>query len=98
MNTVRESTEINWATTDEDQALIERIVERAIAEGHLLKRNRLNTQMDITACHLNGTPLRLADFLAADAFNFAHDLFGIDKHMDRSTGKLTGHFQPRFSA
>lgn len=87
--------EINWTTTAEDAALIEKIVDRAESEG--LLHNRMNCTMDITACHLNGTPLRLADWLAADAFNFCHDLHGIDRFMDRTTGKLTGHFLPRFA-
>lgn len=57
----------------------------------------LHTQMDITATHRNGNPLRLGDLLAADGFNFAHDLGGICRHLDRDTGKLMNHFRPRFS-
>ncbi|WVR18296.1 hypothetical protein y223_00016 [Bordetella phage PY223] len=90
--------EIKWNATPEDRALIGKILDRAQKMGHLAPRNRMNSEMDITACHLNGTPLRLADFLAADDFNFAHDLYGIDRHMNRSTGKLTGCFVPRFAA
>ncbi len=41
-------------------------------------------------------PLRLADLLAADDFNFAHDVFGIMRHIDRRTGRLDNHFVPRF--
>ncbi len=54
--------------------------------------------MDITAVHANGCPLRLRDLLLADDFNFAHDVFGIRRHLDRTTGQLGGHFLPRFSA
>lgn len=89
--------EINWKVTAADSVLIEKICERAEREGHLQPRNRMNTVMDITACHLNGTPLKLADWLAADEFNFAHDLFGIDRHMSRKTGKLENCFLPRFA-
>lgn len=89
---------INWKATEEDSKLIDAILDRAIAEGHLKPRNRMNTEMDITACHLNGTPLRLADWLAADQFNFAHDLYGIDENMNRETGKLDNCFLPRFVA
>jgi len=90
--------EINFNATPEDAALIDKICDRAQREGHLAKHNRLNTVMDITACHLNGTPLRLADWLTADNFNFTHDLYGIDRHMNRSNGKLQNCFLPRFAA
>lgn len=90
--------EINWNTTDEDKALIDQILDRAETMGHLKKRNRFNSEMDIAACHLNGTPLRLAEWLHADAFNFLHDLYGIDSHMDRTTGRLADRFSPRFAA
>jgi hypothetical protein len=91
-------TKINWNTTDEDKALIDQILDRAETMGHLKKRNRINSEMDISACHLNGTPLRLAEWLHADDFNFLHDLYGIDSHMDRTTGCLTRCFVPRFAA
>ncbi|WBF05187.1 hypothetical protein [Burkholderia phage CSP3] len=89
--------EINWNTTAADAALIDKILDRAISMRLLERRNRLNTDMDITACHLNGTPLRLADWLAAPDFDFTHDLLGIDRHMNRETGKLGGLFVPRFA-
>jgi hypothetical protein len=54
--------------------------------------------MDITAIHCNGTPLRLADLAAADDFGFFHDVYGINRHIDRDTGTLTGFFLPRFCA
>lgn len=53
--------------------------------------------MDITAVHANGNPLKLAELLATDDFNFTHDVFGITRHIDRETGKLGGCFVPRFS-
>ncbi len=89
--------DINFNASADDAALIERILDRAERLGDLDRCNRLNTEMDILACHLNGTSLRLADWLAADDFNFRHDLYGIDRHMDRQTGKLTGFFVPRFA-
>lgn len=53
--------------------------------------------MDITACHANGNPLRLAELLKADDGNFGHDVFGIRRFIDRTTGRLMGHFRPRYS-
>lgn len=89
--------EIKFNATKEDCEIIGKILDRAQEMGHLSQRNRINSDMDITACHLNGTPLRLADWLAANDFNFVHDLYGIDHHMNRRTGKLEGCFVPRFA-
>lgn len=52
--------------------------------------------MNLTACHLNGPPLRLQELLEAPVFDFSHDICGIDKFMNRKTGKLSGYFVPRF--
>lgn len=57
----------------------------------------MDADMDITACHCNGNPLRLNDLLAADDANFAHDVFGIYRHIDRETGALKNCFSPRYS-
>ncbi len=102
---------IKWKTTDENVKLIAKIAARAMALAQKAYENAReypgvkppaynlqDVQMDIAATHLNGCPLRLADLLAADDFNFSHDVFGIRRHLDRETGKLTGHFLPRFSA
>lgn len=53
--------------------------------------------MDIRACHANGTPLRLEELLRADDGNFGHDVFGIRRYIDRTTGQLTDCFLPRFT-
>lgn len=92
-------TRINWNASREDAAIIERIARRAVNEAAsvCVELDLLETEMDVTACHLNGCPLRLVELLEADAFNFSHDLVGIHNNMDRTTGKLTGHFLPRFA-
>ena len=54
--------------------------------------------MDLTACHANGCKLKLEELLSADEFNFAHDVFGIRRHLDRDTGELKDCFLPRFAA
>lgn len=86
-----------------DGKLIEQIADRAVGletkiNGGTGRAPKLHHQMNVSACHANGNPLRLADLLAADDFNFAHDVFGIDRHICRHTGKLLNHFSPRFSA
>lgn len=87
---------ISFDVSKTDGDLIAKIVDRA--ERTFTRIDRLSTTMDIAACHANGNPLRLADLLATDNFNFIHDVGGIIRHIDRNTGKLTGHFSPRFSA
>lgn len=87
--------EINWEASAEDYDLIDQIVNRADRLG--LVRDRTESTMDITAAHLNGCPLRLADMLAADDFNFIHDVGGIGRHIDTKTGKLQNCFLPRFA-
>lgn len=57
----------------------------------------LDAEMDVSATHLNGCPLKLEELLAADDANFGHDVFGIRRFIDRETGKLTGCFCPRFA-
>lgn len=78
---------------------IRRIARRAIDSIQALKLSRvsvLDIRMDITACHANGCPLDLERLLAADDFNFAHDIIGIRRFLDRDTGKLSDMFSPRF--
>lgn len=84
--------------TAEEKATVDRIVVRAVAmyaaAGY--PRRALDIRMDIEAVHAR-TPLRLQELAEADDFNFAHDIGGIARHLDRRTGLLTGHFEPRFA-
>ena len=59
-------------------------------------QKQISTMMDIEACH-NGNPLMLAELLNADVWDFAHDVFGIQENIDRTTGKLMNCFVPRYS-
>lgn len=61
-------------------------------------RKLVDWEMDIAATHANGCRLNLDALLAADDFNFAHDVFGICRHLDRDTGQLGGCFRPRLAA
>lgn len=54
--------------------------------------------MDLLATHLNGCPLDLQGLLDSDQFELLHDVLGIKRHLDRSTGKLAEFFTPRYSA
>lgn len=91
---------INFVSTSADAELIRQIATRAQEleqrHGHP-GRSQRDWEMDVTATHLNGNPLDLAKLLGADDFNFAHDVFGICRHLDRRTGKLADLFSPRCS-
>lgn len=82
-------------------ALIRRIARRAIDTIPALRQARLlsvDVQAEIGACHFKACPLRLEALLAADTLSFAAEIGGIRRHLDRSTGILTGGFLPRFHA
>ncbi|HDZ40046.1 MAG TPA: hypothetical protein ENH62_17540 [Marinobacter sp.] len=85
---------ISFETSSEDAALIEQIAARAL-EDQVGDTPTLDFMMDITAAHLNGCPLDLVGLLEAPDFDFAHDVFGIQSHLNRSTGKLERCFLPR---
>ena len=55
--------------------------------------------MDMQAANgVNGNDhIDFERLLAADDANFAHDVFGIIRHMNRDTGKLGDFFVPRFA-
>ena len=60
---------------------------------------RIGLEMDLTACHLNGSRLDLEALLAAPPHVFARDIAGIRRYLDRSTGRLTSEiFRPRSAA
>lgn len=86
---------IQFDCSREDSLLITEISKRA--QRLDLRYSLLDADMDLTACHCNGTPLKLVELLAADDANFAHDVFGIRRHLDRTTGKLTDCFAPRYA-
>ena len=88
--------EVSFDRTPEESRLIDQIVDRAaaISGGEL---DRLSTVMDLAATHANGCPMDFARLAEADDFNLAHDVFGIERHIDRATGKLGGCFRPRFA-
>jgi len=87
---------INLNTTKKEMQLIVKIAQRAFSMD-MGYEDFQALNMDIAACHLNGNPLKLEELLNADDFNFAHDVNGINRHMNRETGKLTNSFSPRYS-
>lgn len=91
---------IVFNASKEDVALIKKIVDRyeARVRGYrpAPEFDRLSSSMDLEATHCNGCPLRLREFLEAPDFDFVHDFDGIQRHLNRETGKLDGRFLPRF--
>ena len=83
-----------------DFEVVEKIVDRIMGINmiHGYERDRLSVTMDVKAVHLNGNPLRFQELLEAEDVHFYHDVFGIQKYLDRDTGKLTHGFTPRYSA
>jgi hypothetical protein len=79
-----------------DRALVDRIVERAKAEGMIFEGYSEQTcSMDLVATNANGCGMAFRRLLAADGFTFCHDIAGIARHMNRETGKLSNWFRPR---
>lgn len=96
------ATELSFKVSNEEFDLIGQIADRAmdLQREHTHpreRRQRMTFVMDLCATVANGNPLRLSDLLAADEFNFIHDVWGIARHLNRETGKLEDHFSPRFS-
>lgn len=92
----------SFSADRETMRLVERIADRAMALQHKAepiqryKRGKVAMQwhMDILATH-NAMPLDLSRLLAADDGEFAHDVFGIRRHLNRDTGQLEDCFVPR---
>jgi hypothetical protein len=76
-----------------------KIADRAPADLVRRAGGRMSFVMDILAADgVNGNdPIALDALSRADDFNFIHDVSGIVRHLDRSTGKLMNCFVPRFA-
>ncbi len=86
-------------TTKQDFETISAIASRAHAlfVAAQSPRPRLDIMMDLEAVH-ESVGLRLTDLLETDDGNFAHDIGGIARHLNRETKELEDCFLPRFSA
>ena len=90
---------VQFDMTKAELQIAAKIARRAVklSKAHGGDYEQQDAVMDLDACHSNGCPLKLEALLEADDFNFAHDVFGIRRHLDRSTGELGGCFLPRFA-
>ena len=80
----------------EEFMTIAKICERAETMGLSDPQKRSNLFMDLDKTN-ESVGLNLEGLLAADDMNFAHDVVGIQNHMNRSTGKLEDFFVPRYA-
>jgi hypothetical protein len=95
--------------TTNDLHLIHAIADRAIVffetTGMVDAKNldfaRAGIVDEIRIVHNNIYPLRLRELLAADDFNFMHDVAGIHRHLNYGTkrrrAQLNDCFVPRFA-
>lgn len=90
---------IKWTASQPELEIIGRIAKRAAVLaaqlGHEITKSEV--MMDIEATHCNGCALMLDDLVAARDADFSHDVFGIRRHLDRSTGQLGDCFTPRYA-
>lgn len=88
----------SFSVSEQDGSLISRIIDRAEKAGITEPDFRQDHEMDLTACHANGCPLDLEAMLTwPHDFDLAHDIHGIERHIDRDTGVLRDFFLPRFA-
>ena len=88
---------VKFDATTREQAVVNVIADRVMAGPPAIvgKRSRLDVEMDLRATHANGCPLDFEKLLSFDDFNFWHDVAGIFRHLDRSTGQLKNFFLRR---
>lgn len=92
---------VDWSELDDEEVkLIHQIAKRGAEYAFAHGREDIGL-MDLTmstaAAHVT-TGLDLERLLSADQENFVHDVFGINRYVDRETGELRDNFLPRFSA
>lgn len=95
MCTIQQPVLANFDTTEHQAAV--RILDRAeeYAKMNGVEINRLALYMDIQATHAQ-SPIRLQELADAGDGDFAHDVFGILRHLDRKSGQLSDGFLPRY--
>ena len=92
------SFDVNRSASRKIRAIVARAAEARAGSGQTMSGlEKLHLEMDLTACHANGCPLRLDALLGAPDLDFTHDVWGIRRHINRRTGQLENHFLPRFA-
>lgn len=91
---------VSFDATEEEFTLVDDIVIRMETELSAFfqtayKGQRMPAMMDLVATNANGCPLDFERLLNFPEFDFAHDITGIYRHIDRESGKLENCFLPR---
>jgi Family of unknown function (DUF6874) len=76
-------------------SIADRALGMAIAQG--IRIDKLTMVMDIKFAHKD-CPLDLRALASAPDAEFAHDVFGIRRHLNRETKKIEHCFMPRYAA
>lgn len=87
--------EISFDTTPEENDLIDKVVWRAVDDGLILEKDEEDLRMDLEATNANGCPMDFERLAAASERDFKHDVWGIQRYLNRTTGKLEDNFLPR---
>lgn len=77
-----------WAIVDRAEALYTRLG---------IDCDRASIAVDVSVCHTHVCPLDLAAMLAGSDGDFAHDIGGLNRHLDWKAAKMNDCFLPRFA-
>lgn len=81
--------------TREYYLLLQKLADRA-ADQNLLMYDKTSLEMDLDLA-FDKFNLKLEGLLKADDFNFAHDICGIQNHINREKERFEGFFIPRYA-
>ncbi len=81
---------IDFIVNKDTSAKIRTVVQTAVDRGLISKKDTMNHVMNLSACIAQGCDIDLDKLAAFDNFNLGHDLFGIDRHIDKEDGSPTG--------
>jgi len=84
---------VNFTSDRQQLEILRQVADRADELG--IGYKRMDMLMDLDAANSNGQPLDFARLLDFPDFDFTHDICGIQRHIDRTTGKLGDCFIPR---
>lgn len=89
---------VKFKATRDEMEKIAKIAARVRLHLEKMEYTPREIAMDLDACHSNGCPLDFNAMLDATRFDLLHDVLGIRRHLNRSTGKLENFFCPRMVA
>ena len=93
----RMETVASFICTDKELLLVNQIIKRAREENVINNSERQHYIMNLIAANANGCPIDFEKLLNAPPFDFKHDIYGIEKNIDKKTGEIKNCFLPRCS-